>query len=138
MLIPHQSRALKKDYRTELKVFPQADVLFIPGDVTGGNNANEYVWMNELTDVYNKLKNEGLFDNTKFYMVRGNHDMGGAEKLIPVGSAGAWNDSTNSYDNNFFNGAYRVKVKGYNIVGFDGNYNNNNTCGKSQQFPRSN
>ena len=75
-----------------------------------------------------------MFDNTKFYMVRGNHDMGGAEKFIPVGSAGAWNDSTNSYDNNFFNDAYRVKVKGYNFVGFDGNYNNNNTVGKANNF----
>lgn len=60
--------------------------------------------------------------------------MGGAEQFIPVGSAGAWNASTNSYDNNFFNDAYRVKVKGYNFVGFDGNYNNNNTSGKAKNF----
>ncbi|CAH2714629.1 hypothetical protein BACCIP111895_01801 [Neobacillus rhizosphaerae] len=125
---------IEKDYRTELRIFPQADVLFIPGDVTGGNNANEYVWMKNLTDIYNKLKGEGLFDNTKLYMVRGNHDMGGAEQFIPVGSAGAWNASTNSYDNNFFNSAYRVKVKGYNIVGFDGNYNNDNTVGKTKNL----
>ncbi|MGG0239158.1 discoidin domain-containing protein [Bacillus rhizoplanae] len=125
---------IEKDYRTELRLFPQADVLFIPGDVTGGNNANEYVWMKNLTDIYNKLKGEGLFDNTKLYMVRGNHDMGGAEQFIPVGSAGAWNESTNSYDNNFFNSAYRVQVKGYNFVGFDGNYNNDNTVGKTKNF----
>ncbi|WP_176547383.1 discoidin domain-containing protein [Bacillus sp. AFS053548] len=125
---------IEKDYRTELRLFPQADVLFIPGDVTGGNNANEYVWMKNMTDIYNKLKGEGLFDNTKLYMVRGNHDMGGAEKFIPIGSAGAWNASTNSYDNNFFNSAYRVKVKGYNIVGFDGNYNNDNTVGKTKEL----
>ncbi len=125
---------IEKDYRTELKLFPQADVLFIPGDVTGGNNANEYVWMKNLTDIYNKLKGEGLFDNAKLYMVRGNHDMGGAEQFIPVGSAGAWNAATNSYDNNFFNSAYRVNVKGYNIVGFDGNYDNNNTSGKAKNF----
>lgn len=123
---------MEENFRKELKVFPQADVMFLPGDITGGNNAIEYLWMNELTGVYDKLKNEGLFDNTEFYMIRGNHDMGGAEKLIPVGSAGTWNESTNSYDNNFFNDAYRVKVKGYNIVGFDGNYDNNNTSGKAK------
>ena len=131
---PDSIARVEENFRKELKVFPQADVLFIPGDVTGGNRAEEYLFMNGLTDVYNKLKNEGLFDNTEFYMIRGNHDMGGAEKLIPVGSAGAWNDSTNSYDNNFFNDSYRVKVKGYNIVGFDGNYNNNNTVEKTNNF----
>ncbi|MFD4819614.1 LamG-like jellyroll fold domain-containing protein [Peribacillus butanolivorans] len=131
---PGSAARVEENFRKELKVFPQADVMFLPGDVTGGNNAIEYLWMNELTGVYDKLKNEGLFDNTEFYMIRGNHDMGGAEKLIPVGSAGAWNESTNSYDNNFFNDAYRVKVKGYNIVGFDGNYDNNNTSGKAKNY----
>lgn len=131
---PGSAARVEENFRKELKVFPQADVMFLPGDITGGNNAIEYLWMNELTGVYDKLKNEGLFDNTEFYMIRGNHDMGGAEKLIPVGSAGAWNESTNSYDNNFFNDAYRVKVKGYNIVGFDGNYDNNNTSGKAKNY----
>jgi predicted phosphodiesterase len=131
---PDSIARVEENFRKELSVFPQADVLFIPGDVTGGNRAEEYLFMNGLTGVYNKLKNEGLFDNTKFYMVRGNHDMGGSEKLIPVGSAGVWNDSTNSYDNNFLNDSYRVKVKGYNIVGFDGNYNNNNTVAKTNNF----
>ncbi|WP_054027488.1 discoidin domain-containing protein [Bacillus sp. FJAT-28004] len=131
---PASHARIEKDYRTELRLFPQADVLFIPGDVTGGNNANEYVWMSELTKIHTKLTNEGLLNNTKFYMVRGNHDMGGAEQFIPVGSAGAWNESTNSYDNNFFNSAYRVKVKGYNIVGFDGNFNNDNTVKKTNNF----
>ncbi len=131
---PATHARIEKDYRTELRLFPQADVLFIPGDVTGGNNANEYVWMKNLTDIHTKLTNEGLLKNTKFYMVRGNHDMGGAEQFIPVGSAGAWNESTNSYDNNFFNDSYRVKVKGYNFVGFDGNYNNEKTVGKATNF----
>ncbi|KQL34424.1 discoidin domain-containing protein [Psychrobacillus sp. FJAT-21963] len=131
---PGSAARVEENFRKELKVFPQADVMFLPGDITGGNNAIEYLWMNELTGVYDKLKNEGLFDNTEFYMIRGNHDMGGAEKLIPVGSAGAWNESTNSYDNNFFNDAYRVKVKGYNIVGFDGNYDNNNTSEKAKNY----
>ncbi len=125
---------VEDDFRKSLKVFSQADIMLIPGDVTGGNNAIEYLWMNELTNVYNKLKDEGLFDNIALYLVRGNHDMGGAEKLIPVGSAGAWNESTQSYDNNFFNDAYRVKVKGYNLVVFDGNYDNNNTSGKAKNF----
>lgn len=125
---------VEDDFRKSLKIFSQADVMLIPGDVTGGNNANEYLWMNELTKVYNKLKVEGLFDNIALYLVRGNHDMGGAEKLIPVGSAGAWNESTKSYDNNFFNDAYRVKIKGYNLVVFDGNYDNNNTSEKAKNF----
>ncbi|USK36677.1 metallophosphoesterase (plasmid) [Bacillus sp. F19] len=131
---PATHARIEKDYRTELRLFPQADVLFIPGDVTGGNKAEEYVWMKHLTDVHNKLKSEGLFDNTKLYMVRGNHDMAGSQNLIPIGSAGAWNESTNSYDNNFYNDAYRVKVKGYNFVGFDGNFNNSNTVGKTNNF----
>ncbi|MCA0753510.1 metallophosphoesterase [Paenibacillus sp. N4] len=125
---------VEEDFRKAMSVFPQADVMLIPGDVTGGNQASEYVWMGELSKVYNKLQDEGLFDNTELLMVRGNHDMGGSEKLIPIGSAGAWNESTNSYDNNFFNDAFRVKVKGYNIVGFDANYNNQNTVGKTQNF----
>ncbi|MED3689375.1 discoidin domain-containing protein [Peribacillus butanolivorans] len=125
---------VEDDFRKSLKIFSQADVMLIPGDVTGGNNAIEYLWMNELTKVYNKLKDESLFDNIALYLVRGNHDMGGAEKLIPVGSAGAWNESTKSYDNNFFNDAYRVKIKGYNLVVFDGNYDNNNTSGKAKNF----
>ncbi|MFF2447494.1 carbohydrate-binding protein [Neobacillus sp. NPDC058068] len=125
---------VEDDFRKSLKIFSQADVMLIPGDVTGGNNAIEYLWMNELTNVYNKLKDEGKFDNIALYLVRGNHDMGGAEKLIPVGSAGAWNESTKSYDNNFFNDAYRVKIKGYNLVVFDGNYDNNNTSGKAKNF----
>ncbi|PEM43681.1 hypothetical protein COF80_12610 [Bacillus toyonensis] len=125
---------VEDDFRKSLKIFSQADVMMVPGDVTGGNNAIEYLWMNELTGIYNKLKKEGLFSNTAFYLVRGNHDMVGAEKLIPVGSAGAWNASTNSYDNNFFNDAYRVKVKGYNLVVFDGNYDNSSTSGKTKNF----
>ncbi|KON86877.1 hypothetical protein AF332_08705, partial [Sporosarcina globispora] len=125
---------VEDDMRKAMSVFPQSDVMLIPGDVTGGNKASEYVWMGELTNVYNKLQSEGLFDKTELLMVRGNHDMGGAENLIPIGSAGAWNESTNSYDNNFFNSAYRVKVKGYNIVGFDANYNNQNTVGKTQNY----
>ncbi|MGG0656936.1 LamG-like jellyroll fold domain-containing protein [Rummeliibacillus pycnus] len=125
---------VEDDFRKSLKIFPQTDVLLIPGDVTGGNNAIEYKWMNELTNVYNKLKGEGLFDNIALYLVRGNHDMGGAEKLIPPGSAGAWNEATKSYDNNFFNDAYRVKIKGYNLVVFDGNYDNNNTSEKAKRY----
>ncbi|WP_353054335.1 discoidin domain-containing protein [Bacillus thuringiensis] len=125
---------VEDDFRKSLKIFSRADVMLVPGDVTGGNNTSEYLWMNELTGIYNKLKKEGLFNNTAFYLVRGNHDMGGAEKLIPVGSAGAWNPSTNAYDNNFFNDAYRVKVKGYNLVAFDGNYDNSNTSGKTKNF----
>ncbi|WP_045516293.1 carbohydrate-binding protein [Neobacillus niacini] len=125
---------VEDDMRKAMSVFPQADVMLIPGDVTGGNKASEYVWMGELTNVYNKLQSEGLFDKTELLMVRGNHDMGGAENLIPIGSAGAWNEATQSYDNNFFNSAYRVKVKGYNIVGFDANYNNQNTVGKTQNY----
>ncbi|MFD0618523.1 LamG-like jellyroll fold domain-containing protein [Paenibacillus sp. GCM10027629] len=131
---PSAIKRVEESFRKELSVFPQADVMFIPGDVTGGNNAIEHLWMKEMTSVYDNLKNEGLFDNTAFYIIRGNHDMEGAEELIPVGSAGAWNASTNSYDNNFFNDSYRVKVKGYNIVGFDGNHNNNNTVGKTCTF----
>ncbi|MBS4192341.1 metallophosphoesterase [Bacillus sp. FJAT-49705] len=131
---PASIARVEAGFRKELSLFPQADVMLLTGDITGGNNAIEYLWMNELTGIYNKLKNEGLFDNTEFYMIRGNHDMGGAEKLIPVGSAGAWNESTQSYDNNFFNDSYRVKVKGYNIVGFDGNYNNDNTVAKTNNF----
>ncbi len=125
---------VEDDMRKAMSVFPQSDVMLIPGDVTGGNKASEYVWMGELTNVYNKLQSEGLFDKTELLMVRGNHDMGGAENLIPIGSAGAWNEATQSYDNNFFNSAYRVKVKGYNIVGFDANYNNQNTVGKTQNY----
>ena len=108
--------------------------MLVPGDVTGGNNAIEYLWMQELTNVHKKLKDEGLFNNTELYLVRGNHDMGGAEKLIPVGSAGPWNEATQSYDNNFFNDAYRVKIKGYNLVVFDGNYDNDKTSGKAKKF----
>ncbi|KON88126.1 hypothetical protein AF332_15800 [Sporosarcina globispora] len=125
---------VEEDMRKAMSVFPQADVMLIPGDVTAGNKASEYVWMGELTKVYNKLQNEGLFDKTELLMVRGNHDMRGAENLIPIGSAGAWNEATQSYDNNFFNDAYRVKVKGYNIVGFDANFNNQNTVGKTQNY----
>nr|WP_240460722.1 metallophosphoesterase [Fictibacillus barbaricus] len=125
---------VEDDMRKAMSVFPHSDVMLIPGDVTGGNKASEYVWMGELTKVYNKLQSEGLFDSTELLMVRGNHDMGGAENLIPIGSAGAWNEATQSYDNNFFNSAYRVKVKGYNIVGFDANYNNQNTVGKTQNY----
>jgi len=131
---PNAIKRVEDDFRKAMSVFPQADVMLIPGDVTGGNNANEYVWMKELNNVYTKLQNEGIFDNTELLMVRGNHDMGGAESFIPVGSAGAWNESTQTYDNNFFNSAYRVKVKGYNIVGFDANYNNQNTVGKTQNY----
>ncbi|MCJ8014101.1 carbohydrate-binding protein [Paenibacillus sp. KQZ6P-2] len=127
---------VENDFRTSLKLFPQADVFLIPGDVTGGNNAIEYLWMGELTNVYNKLKAEGLFDNIALYLVRGNHDMvkGSVQDLIPVGSAGAWNETTQSFDNNFFNDAYRVKIKGYNLVVFDGNYDNDNTSGKAKNF----
>ncbi|MCJ8011506.1 S-layer homology domain-containing protein [Paenibacillus sp. KQZ6P-2] len=125
---------VEDDFRKSLKTFPQADVMLIPGDVTGGNNAVEYLWMQELTKVYDKIKAEGLFDNIALYLVRGNHDMGGAEQFVPVGSAGAWNETTQSYDNNFFNDAYRVKIKGYNLVVFDGNYDNNNTSGKAKDF----
>lgn len=125
---------VEEDFRKSMEIFSQADVMLIPGDVTGGNNAIEYLWMNELTNVYNKLQEEGLFNNISLYLVRGNHDMGGAEKLIPIGSAGAWNESTQSYDNNFFNDAYRVKINGYNLVVFDGNYDNNNTSGKAKNF----
>nr|WP_244999149.1 LamG-like jellyroll fold domain-containing protein [Paenibacillus aceris] len=125
---------VEADYRKALKVFPQADVLVQPGDITGGNNANEYVWMGELTKVYNKLKAEGLFNTTKLYIVKGNHDMNGTENLIPVGTAGAWNDSTNSYDNDFYNSAYRVKIKGYNLIGFDANINSSSTVGKAKDY----
>ncbi|WP_054025962.1 S-layer homology domain-containing protein [Bacillus sp. FJAT-28004] len=131
---PNAIKRVEEDFRKAMGVFPQADVMLIPGDVTGGNQASEYVWMGELTNVYSKLQKEGLFKKTELLMVRGNHDMGGAENLIPIGSAGAWNESTNSYDNNFFNDAYRVKVKGYNIVGFDANYNNQNTVGKANNY----
>ena len=34
---PDSIARVEEDFRKELKVFPQADVLFIPGDVTGGN-----------------------------------------------------------------------------------------------------
>ncbi|WP_279626876.1 discoidin domain-containing protein [Paenibacillus alginolyticus] len=102
--------------------------------MTGGNNANEYVWMGELTKVYNKLKAEGLFNTTKLYIVKGNHDMNGTENLIPVGTADAWNESTNSYDNDFYNGAYRVKIKGYNLIGFDANINSSSTVGKATNY----
>ncbi|WP_314584935.1 S-layer homology domain-containing protein [Paenibacillus terrigena] len=125
---------VEEDFRQSLKIFPQANVMLIPGDVTGGNNAIEYLWMKELTKVYNKVKAEGLFNNIALYLVRGNHDMGGAEEFIPVGSAGAWNESTKSYDNNFFNDAYRVKINGYNLVVFDGNYDNSNTSGKAKNY----
>lgn len=131
---PAKIAQVESDIRKAMSLFPQSDVMLMPGDITGGNNAPEYVWMGLMTDVYNKLKNEGLFDTTKLYMVRGNHDMGGAEKLIPVGSAGAWNDATNSYDNNFFKDAYRIKIKGYNLVGFDGNYDTSTTSGKAKNF----
>ncbi|MFC5449957.1 DUF7402 domain-containing protein [Paenibacillus aestuarii] len=117
-----------------MKAFPQADVLVQPGDITGGNNANEYVWMGELTKVYDKLKAEGLFNTTKLYIVKGNHDMYGTQDLIPVGTAGAWNDSTQSYDNNFYNSAYRVKIKGFNLIGYDSNINSSNTVGKASNF----
>ncbi|WP_314584940.1 discoidin domain-containing protein [Paenibacillus terrigena] len=125
---------VEEDYRKALKVFPQADVLVQPGDITGGNNANEYVWMGELTKVYNRLKGEGLFDTTKLYIVKGNHDMDGTQNLIPVGTAGAWNESTNSYDNDFYNSAYRVKIKGYNLIGFDANINSSSTVGKAKNL----
>ncbi|MCJ8011502.1 S-layer homology domain-containing protein [Paenibacillus sp. KQZ6P-2] len=125
---------VEEDYRKVLKVMPQADVLVQPGDITGGNNANEYVWMDELNKVYKKLKAEGLFDTTRLYLVKGNHDMNGTEQFIPVGTAGAWNDSKQSYDNDFYNSAYRVKIKGYNLIGFDGNLNNSNTVGKATNF----
>ncbi|UVI33566.1 DUF7402 domain-containing protein [Paenibacillus spongiae] len=121
-------------YRTELRLFPQADVIFIPGDVTPGWNAEDDVLMKGMQAIHTQLTNEGLLNNTKFYMVRGNHDVPGTEKFIPVGSAGAWNESTNSYDNNFYNDAYRVKVKGYNFVGFDGNINSSTTVGKATNF----
>lgn len=125
---------VKKGFKRSLKIFPQADVMYIPGDVTGGNNPNEYKFMNNLTNVYNQLKDEGLFDNVEFYLARGNHDMDGAEKLIPEGSAGAWNESKDSYENHFTNGAYRVKVNGYNLVVFDGNNANRHTSGKVKQI----
>ncbi|NOU76730.1 hypothetical protein GC098_36140 [Paenibacillus sp. LMG 31458] len=125
---------VEEDYRKALKVFPQADVMVQPGDITGGNNANEYVWMGNLTKVYDKLKAEGLFNTTKLYIVKGNHDMNGTENLIPVGTAGAWNESTNSYNNDFYNSAYRVKIKGYNLIGFDANINSSSTVGKAKDY----
>ncbi|WP_171693001.1 OmpL47-type beta-barrel domain-containing protein [Paenibacillus germinis] len=131
---PSTIARVEADYRKALKVFPQADVLVQPGDITGGNNAGEYVWMGELTKVYNKLKAEGLFNTTKLYIVKGNHDMNGTENLIPVGTAGAWNESTNSYNNDFYNSAYRVKIKGYNLIGFDANINSSSTVGKATNY----
>ncbi len=131
---PGSKENIEKEIRKSLSTFPQSDVMLMPGDITGGNNANEYVWMGLMTDVVNKLKSEGLFDHTKLYMVKGNHDMNGSETLIPVGTAGAWNESTQSYDNDFYNSAYRVKIKGYNLIGFDGNINSNNTVGKATNF----
>ncbi|NOV00973.1 metallophosphoesterase family protein, partial [Paenibacillus planticolens] len=122
------------DIRKDLEVFPQADVIVQPGDITGGNNANEYVWMNSFRTVYNKLKAEGLFDKTKLYVVKGNHDMGGSEAFVPDGTAGAWNESTQSYNNDFSNSAYRVKIKGFNLIGFDANVNNSNTVGKATNY----
>ena len=65
---PDSIARVEKNFRKELRVFPQADVLFIPGDVTGGNRAEEYLFMKALTGVYNKLKNEGLFDNTESFI----------------------------------------------------------------------
>lgn len=124
----------EEDIRKDLQVFPQADVIVQPGDITGGNNANEYVWMDSFKTVYNKLKAEGLFKTTKLYVVKGNHDMGGSEAFVPDGTAGAWNESTQSYNNDFSNSAYRVKIKGYNLIGFDANVNNSNTVGKATNF----
>ncbi|WP_409340370.1 LamG-like jellyroll fold domain-containing protein [Paenibacillus sp. MBLB4367] len=131
---PAAIERVESDMRKAMSVFPQADVMVMPGDITGGNNANEYVWMGHMRDVYNKLKNEGLFDTTKLYMVKGNHDMNGSENLIPVGTAGAWNESTNSYDNDFYNSAYRVKINGYNLIGFDANINSESTVGKAKNY----
>lgn len=121
-------------FRKSLDQFPQADVMYIPGDVTGGNNPEEYLYMNDLTDVYHKLEDEGLFDGIDFYLARGNHDMEGAEDLIPEGSAGPWNESKESYDNGFYNDAYRVDLNGFDLVVFDGNINNGNTAGKAKEL----
>ncbi|NOU74205.1 hypothetical protein GC098_22860, partial [Paenibacillus sp. LMG 31458] len=115
-------------YTKELSLFPQADVMFIPGDITGGDND---VAMKGMQKIHTQLTNEGKLNNTKWYMVKGNHDGVGSQNYIPIGSAGAWNPSTNSYENHFYNSAYRVNVKGYNFVGFDGNINNSNTVGKA-------
>nr|WP_280521234.1 LamG-like jellyroll fold domain-containing protein [Paenibacillus mangrovi] len=124
----------KSDLREDMSVFPQSDVIVMPGDITGGNNPSEYVWMGNMADAVDELKDEGVLDNTLLYMVKGNHDMNGSEKLIPVGSAGAWNDSTQSYENHFYNSAYRVKIKGFNLIGFDGNINSSDTVGKATDF----
>lgn len=125
---------VEKVFRRSLNEFTKADVMLVPGDVTGGNNPEEYVYMNELTNVYNKVKEDGLFDNVDFYLARGNHDMDGAEELIPEGSAGPWNESIDAYDNEFTNGAYRVEMNGYNLVVFDGNNNNSKTAGEAKRL----
>ncbi|MEH7504098.1 carbohydrate-binding protein [Neobacillus drentensis] len=117
-----------KMYTKELSLFPQADVMFIPGDITGQDND---VAMKGMQKIHTQLTNEGKLKNTKWYMVRGNHDGAGSQNFIPIGSAGAWNPSTNSYENHFYNSAYRVNVKGYNFVGFDGNINSSSTVGKA-------
>lgn len=131
---PGSKENVKELIKESLSIFPQSDAMLMPGDITGGNNANEYVWMKLMRDVVDELKNEGFFKNTLLYMVKGNHDMNGTEQFIPVGSAGAWNESKQEFDNDFYNSAYRVKIKGYNLIGFDANINSNSTVGKAKDF----
>ncbi|MGL4736223.1 MAG: LamG-like jellyroll fold domain-containing protein, partial [Cellulosilyticaceae bacterium] len=125
---------IESDFRIMMQVFPQSDMIWIAGDSVGGNNSGEGAWMQYMTEIIQRLTQEGVFEHTLIRMVRGNHDMTatsdgklGAQYYVIPSTCGGISDTPG--EANLFAGdeAYTTTLRGhitgnpYYFIGFNCN-----------------